>query len=54
MAIEMRMRYRVAQYSVDGAIRRSEKLYALAPEAWRRVDNRKAYIEKRMKMDSLI
>jgi hypothetical protein len=49
----MKMHYRIKQYLVDDAVRRSESLYALAPEKWRLVDNRKAYIKKRMAIEGL-
>lgn len=51
---EMKMYYHIKQYIVDGAIRRSESIYAIAPERWRTVDNREAYTKKRMKMDYLL
>ena len=53
LSTEMKMYYRIRQYSVNNAISRSEKLYSLAPEKWRLVDNRKAYIKKRMAIEGL-
>lgn len=54
LSTEMKMYYRIKQYIVDGAIRRSDSIHAIAPERWRTVDNRDAYTKKRMKMDDLL